>query len=188
MNKKTTTSQKNKKTISKEFRDAVKGVKRIYSDRVNIQQQREKTKPLQFKRIIDEEINPEYLSDEWESTPVDFEENLKYCANGIDFKTIQALKTGKIYPEDHLDLHGYTMVEARELLTEFIHFAILHSIRCIRIIHGKGYKAQQDYPLLKNKVNSWLQQHPQVLAFHSALPRDGGTGAVYVLLKQQKFS
>jgi DNA-nicking Smr family endonuclease len=188
MNNKTSPLQKSKNTADKEFRAAVKGVKRIYSDRVNIQQQRKKTQPLKFKPIIEQEINQEFLSDEWESTPVDFEEELKFTANGIDFKTIQALKSGKIYPEDHLDLHGYTMVEARELLTEFIHFAILHDIRCIRIIHGKGYKAQQDYPLLKNKVNSWLQQHPQVLAFHSALPKDGGTGAVYVLLKQQKFS
>ena len=188
MNHNTTPPQNNKKAKNNEFRDAVKGVKRIFSVRANIQQQRKKLKPLEFKPILNHENNPEFLSDEWESTPVEFEEVLKYTANGIDFKTMQALKNGKIIPEDHIDLHGYTMVEARELLTEFIHFGILHHIRCVRIIHGKGYKAQQNYPKLKNKVNSWLQQHPQVLAFHSALPRDGGTGAVYVLLKQQKFS
>jgi len=187
MNKNATPSQNNKKAINKEFRDAVKGVKRIYCDRIDMQQQRKKAKPLKYKMIQDKPINQEFLSDEWEATPVDFEENLKFSGNGIDFKTMQALKSGKIIPEDHLDLHGFSMVEAREELTEFIRFAILHEIRCIRIIHGKGYKAQQTYPLLKNKVNSWLQQHPQVLVFHSAQPKDGGTGDVYVLLKQQKY-
>ena len=38
--------------------------------------------------------------------------------------------------------------------------------------------------MLKIKVNSWLRQKDQVLAFCSARPQDGGTGAVYVLLKK----
>ena len=176
--------------VNNEFRQSVKGVRRIFCDRVDLQQQRKKSKPVRFKinkDMTDPFEQEDFLSDEWETSPVDFEESLSFYQNGIDFKTSQALKKGKIVPEDHLDLHGFTMVQAREELTEFIHFALLHDIRCIRIIHGKGYKAQQDYPLLKNKVNSWLRQHPQVLAFNSALPKDGGTGAVYVLLKQQKI-
>ncbi|EXJ09223.1 Smr domain protein [Nitrincola nitratireducens] len=40
--------------------------------------------------------------------------------------------------------------------------------------------------MIKSCVNDWLQQIPQVLAFTSAQPKDGGTGAVYVLLKRNK--
>ncbi|MFK5984466.1 MAG: Smr/MutS family protein [Pseudomonadota bacterium] len=168
---------------NKEFRDAVKGVKRLFTDRVDLQKQIKKTPAPRFKPIREQQPLQEYLSDEWQNTPVEFEESLSYSDNGIDYKTMHSLKKGKITPEDHLDLHGYTMVQARETLTEFLHYAILHDIRCVRIIHGKGYKAQQTYPLLKNKVNSWLRQHPQVLAFHSAQAKDGGTGALYVLLR-----
>ena len=52
----------------------------------------------------------------------------------------------------------------------------------IKIVHGKGL--QNGQPLIKTCVNGWLRQIPQVLAFVSALPRDGGTGAAYVLLKK----
>jgi DNA-nicking Smr family endonuclease len=186
MHKKTNKEQSD--SDNKEFREAVKGTKRIYCDRIDLQKDKIKKKPLKFKKIIDKSEMSDYLSDEWETIPVDFEESLSFNDNGVDFKTMQALKKAKIFPEDHLDLHGFTMVQAREELSEFLHFAILHDIRCVRIIHGKGYKAQQNYPLLKNKVNSWLRQHPQVLAFHSAMPKDGGTGAVYVLLRNIKFN
>ncbi len=168
---------------NEEFRSAVKGVKRIISDRVDLRQQVKKIPPAKFAPIKDDMSPNEYLSDEWQSNPVDFEQSLNFSRDGIDYKTMHALKKGKLIPEDHLDLHGYTMIQARETLTEFLHFAQLHDIRCVRIIHGKGYKAQQSFPVLKNKVNSWLQQHPQVLAFHSALAKDGGTGALYVLLR-----
>jgi DNA-nicking Smr family endonuclease len=54
----------------------------------------------------------------------------------------------------------------------------------VRIIHGKGNGSVQRRPVLKGKVNHWLQQRDEVLAFCSARPVDGGTGAVYVLLKR----
>jgi DNA-nicking Smr family endonuclease len=56
--------------------------------------------------------------------------------------------------------------------------------RCVRIIHGKGKSSEGKLPVLKGKVNSWLRQRDEVIAFCSARPSDGGTGAVYVLLKR----
>lgn len=53
----------------------------------------------------------------------------------------------------------------------------------VKIVHGKG--AHTGQTLLKTYVNGWLPQLPDVLAFVSALPRDGGAGAVYVLLRRQ---
>ncbi|RUM77150.1 MAG: hypothetical protein DSZ13_02225, partial [Candidatus Thioglobus sp.] len=54
----------------------------------------------------------------------------------------------------------------------------------IQIIHGKGYHSENGMSILKTQVVSFLSQHPQVLAFNSCPDKDGGTGAVFVLLKQ----
>jgi DNA-nicking Smr family endonuclease len=56
---------------------------------------------------------------------------------------------------------------------------------CIRIIHGKGKRSRNNKgPVIKTKVNHWLRQRDDVLAFCSARPIDGGTGAIYVLLRR----
>jgi len=56
----------------------------------------------------------------------------------------------------------------------------------VRIIHGKGYGSREQAPVLKNSLNSWLRQHPDVLAFSSTRPEHGGTGAVHVLLRSRR--
>jgi DNA-nicking Smr family endonuclease len=63
----------------------------------------------------------------------------------------------------------------------------LANLSCLRIIHGKGYGSYQKQPVLKAKLNSWLRQHEHVQAFCSARASDGGTGAVYVLIKSHHF-
>jgi DNA-nicking Smr family endonuclease len=54
---------------------------------------------------------------------------------------------------------------------------------CVRIIHGKGLRSRHKGPVIKTKVNTWLRQRDDILAFCSARPVDGGTGAIYVLLR-----
>lgn len=100
-------------------------------------------------------------------------------------KRLTALRSGEIVSEARLDLHGLNPDSARTSLCDFIEKQTLQGKRCVLIIHGKGSK-HGEAPVLKNHVNHWLQQLPQVLAFHSAIPRDGGTGALYVLLKRQR--
>jgi DNA-nicking Smr family endonuclease len=73
---------------------------------------------------------------------------------------------------------------AKEALCQFITEAMHRQQRCVLIIHGKGGQ-QGTPPVIKNLVNRWLPQINEVLAFYSALPKDGGSGAVYVLLKKQ---
>ncbi len=166
---------------------AFRGVKPIRkSNRFDTAAQKKKKQPYFDKSTDRESFQDGYFSDQWQAEQVDFEQELKFSRDGVDYRTMLALKKGQLQPEDHLDLHGMTIEQARDEVSHFIHYASLHQLRCIRIVHGKGYKAKQAYPILKNKVNSWLQQHPHVLAFHSALPRDGGNGAVYILLKQLK--
>jgi len=70
------------------------------------------------------------------------------------------------------------------LFTNYAHnWGAIHRVRCARIIHGKGIRSSSAQPVLKQKVNYWLRLHDEVLAFCSATRGDGGTGAVYCLLR-----
>ena len=123
-----------------------------------------------------------YLSD-FISDTVLSDTVLSYCHSSIPNKRFRALKMGEIPWEARLDLHGFKIEAARDALIQFIHAQIYQNKRCLLIIHGKGGH-QGSPPLIKNLINRWLPQFDEVLAFHSALAKDGGRGAVYVLLKK----
>ncbi len=166
------------------FKDAVKHVKRMKNDRIDLYAHPENTRPFKDKNQYDEGISQSDLSDEWQSAEVSGEEFIFFARPGLQLKTQKQLRQGKIIVEDHIDLHGLTINEARETLLEFINYAQKQQIRCIRLVHGKGYRSNTQKPVLKNKVNSWLRQHPDVLAFSSAQAKDGGSGALYIIIKK----
>jgi DNA-nicking Smr family endonuclease len=101
----------------------------------------------------------------------------------VQHKRWLLFKNGQIAWEGRLDLHGLRPDDAREALCRFLEQQTAMRHRCLLVIHGKGSR-HGEAPILKNHVNHWLQQLPQVLAFHSALGKDGGTGALYVLLRR----
>ena len=107
---------------------------------------------------------------------------LSYGEQNIPHRRMRQLKKGHIAWQARLDLHGLRIDAARQTLWDFIDTENRKEHRCLLIIHGKG-SLRFEAPVLKNHVNHWLRQLPHVLAFHSALARDGGSGAVYVLLK-----
>jgi DNA-nicking Smr family endonuclease len=123
-----------------------------------------------------------YLSDYFTQS-VQSESILTHNPHSIPSQQFKQLKAGKIPWEARLDLHGLDLELARESLSAFIQLQYQSSSRCLLIIHGKGGKRGEE-PILKNLVNHWLKQFPQILAFHSAIPKDGGAGALYVLLKR----
>ncbi|MEH6470603.1 MAG: Smr/MutS family protein [Halopseudomonas sp.] len=125
------------------------------------------------------------LSDEIKQL-VDSEETLLFAANGVQLNTMKKLKQGHIPWQQGLDLHGFSVDQARDDLSRFIRDAGRDQLRCVLVVHGKALTHDGTPPIIKSYVNDWLQQFPQVLAFVSAQPRDGGTGAVYVLLKRAK--
>ena len=98
-------------------------------------------------------------------------------------QTVRRLRRGLIPIEDELDLHGQSQAAARERLADFLEQSCGAGRRCVRIIHGKGHRSGGRGPVLKAAVDSWLRRHTDVLAFTSAKAIDGGTGAVYVLLR-----
>lgn len=149
----------------------------------------EKVKPTTFspKKTVatpHQSSNTYYLSNNYQEI-VSAEAILSYSKEGFPRHRLNQLKTGQIPWQARLDLHGHKPETACESLCHFIDEQYHHAHRCLLIIHGKG-GLRGEAPILKNHVNHWLQQLPHILAFHSALPRDGGTGALYVLLKRQR--
>jgi DNA-nicking Smr family endonuclease len=98
---------------------------------------------------------------------------------------MEKLKKGELAIQACLDLHGYIMEEAKEKVSIFIRNNYAMGYRCLTIIHGRGLKSNEG-PVLKKCVINWLSSgilSRYILAFCSARPCDGGTGAVYILLK-----
>lgn len=112
-------------------------------------------------------------------------EYLDFALPDLPYRTRSQLKRGQLPWEAGLDLHGYTLEEAREELEAFLRDAAAERRRCVLVVHGKAWGTTGDYPVIKSHVNAWLREWPGVLAFCSAIEVDGGTGAVYVLLRRQ---
>jgi DNA-nicking Smr family endonuclease len=93
------------------------------------------------------------------------------------------LRRGQYAVDAEIDLHGLNAAQAKHALRDFIVEAIGRQWRCVRVVHGKGRRSGPRGPVLKPIVCHWLQRSNHVLAFGSARPVDGGSGALYVLLK-----
>ncbi|WP_201556307.1 Smr/MutS family protein [Psychrobacter sp. 72-O-c] len=113
--------------------------------------------------------------------PVAGEAYLSYKQPTLQTKVFTQLKQGKLRWYDAVDIHGCTIEEARAAMTQLLSQAKQNNETMVKIVHGKGSEA-----ILKTCVNGWLRQLPEVLAFCSAPPKDGGNGAVLVLLKKSK--
>jgi DNA-nicking Smr family endonuclease len=98
-------------------------------------------------------------------------------------QTLRDLNRGRLAIDAEIDLHGLTAAAARRVLENFVATAVDEHLRCVRIIHGRGNRSGPGGPVLKELVHRWLDSRDDVLAFAPALPRDGGSGAVYVLLR-----
>lgn len=111
--------------------------------------------------------------------PVASQAALSYRIATLQHKVFEDLKAGKIRWFEAVDLHGCTVEQARAAVLQIIQMAKDENQNVIKIVHGKGPEA-----ILKTYVNGWLRQHRDVLAFVSAPEKQGGTGAVLVLLKR----
>lgn len=110
---------------------------------------------------------------------------LSFARSGLQHSVLKKLRQGKYPVEYTLDLHGLTIAEASKALREFLGKCEAYGLRHVIIVHGKGFRSK-DKPVIKPMVNRWLRAVDNVLAFHSAQPKDGGSGAVYVLLKKSR--
>ncbi len=108
---------------------------------------------------------------------------------GLDSKILHKLKAGQYSPQAHLDLHGLTSEEAWDLLVEFIKENYMAGKRCLLVIPGRGKNSPLGRSVLREQIQNWLTRDPLkrvLLAFSTAQPRHGGSGALYLLLRKYK--
>lgn len=137
-----------------------------------------------FRRADDQAVLDESLHGEPPDAALESGESLAYRRPGVALQVLRDLKRGRFRVQDELDLHGLTAREAREALQEFMAEVLARDLRCVKIVHGKGRRSGPAGPVLKTKLNKWLPQWDRVVAFASAPARDGGTGALYLLLRR----
>ncbi len=112
-------------------------------------------------------------------------EVISFVRGGIQHSVCKQLRLGKMPIDATVDLHGHTVDEAAETLVGFIEACADEQERVVLISHGHG--ALRGTPaVLKSCLNRWLRELEAVMAFHSAQPKHGGSGATYVLLRRGK--
>jgi DNA-nicking Smr family endonuclease len=179
-----------KKNITPEdrelFRQSVGTVKSIKSDRITVDNGKKpkpipRTQTAEVENVLNHEIGVTEL--------LSLEDTLSFISAGLQKNVLKKLRHGNYGLDAEIDLHGLTSQEAKRQLLDFLHRAVQEGCRCVCIVHGKGYRSPDNHPILKNNLNLWLRQHKEVQAFCSAPPRQGGTGAVFVLLQlAEKFN
>jgi DNA-nicking Smr family endonuclease len=161
------------------FRTSVGEIKRIQSDKVAPSPLSSKpNKQLKTRQQYDVKLSITY------EQAVEGNESVFFSHDGVNGKTTKRMKRGDIQIADAIDLHGLTEKSAENSINQFITSSYSSSHRYIMVVHGKGHGSNKKYPVLKNLVVNLLSSHPDVLAFTSAIQSDGGTGALYVLLKK----
>ena len=139
--------------------------------------------PVQLK-LDEQRVLQEALSDEFDtSTLLDVDDAMSYRRPGVGTDVTRKLRRGDWSIQREIDLHGLRRDDAREALGEFIREAYRQGLRCLRVVHGKGLGSPGKTPVLKGKVQGWLVQKNEVMAFVQARASDGGAGALVVLLK-----
>ena len=141
--------------------------------------------PIPRQRLRDQAaVLQEALSDEFDvSTLLAVDDQLSFRRPGIGPDITRKLRRGEWSIQRELDLHGLRTDDAREALATFIREAVKVGLRCVRVVHGKGLGSPGKAPVLKSRVQGWLIQKTEVLAFVQAKPAEGGAGALLVLLQ-----
>ncbi|WP_028118111.1 DNA endonuclease SmrA [Ferrimonas senticii] len=116
--------------------------------------------------------------------PIDPDEIIGWTRGGMQHGVYKNLRLGHYSIDARLDLHGLTVEQSRQALLQFIADCQRTDVRSAIVLHGKGLNSKPFRGVLKSYVAKWLPCIPEVLAFHSAQPHHGGTGAVYVLMKK----
>lgn len=135
-----------------------------------------------FARAERATVLHEIGTDLYELQPGD---ELLFRRAGVPERVLRQLRRGQYRVESAIDLHGLTVAAALAQLSAFLHAARARDLRCVCIIHGKGLRSGMRGPVLKNSVNALLRRSDPVLAFASARPVAGGTGATLVLLARR---
>lgn len=156
---------------------------RVRRAKESLSQEQQRSRQRAAEGEADQAVNP--LVDEG-IQPLDPWFVLQFKRPGIQNGVYRKLRLGHYSVDARLDLHRMTVKRAREEVFSFIAEATSLGLRTLLILHGKGQSsdAPKNAGILKGYVDHWLRHLDEVQAFHSAQPAQGGTGAVYVLLRK----
>jgi DNA-nicking Smr family endonuclease len=163
------------------FRAAVRGVKPLATDAPAVRRPKPRAR-AHFTRADRAAVLRESLAPEPPDPALAGGEELVYQRAGVQAAVVRRLRRGEYRVEREIDLHGLTVAEAKHALRQFLIAALERQVRCVRIVHGKGLRSGHRGPVLKAAVSAVLRRTGAVLAYVSARPADGGSGALYVLL------
>lgn len=165
------------------FRDAVGPVAQLDKGKRRAPW-RQMPSPRPAMREADEQAVISELLDMPPPDIIETGDDLFHRREGVQLSVMRKLRRGHYRCQAEIDLHGMIVDVARHCLAVFLREALDRDYRCIRVVHGKGLRSGNRGPVLKLKVAGWLRQRDEVLAYCSAREYDGGTGAVYVLLRR----
>ncbi|GAB3040842.1 MULTISPECIES: Smr/MutS family protein [Oleiagrimonas] len=164
------------------FRDAVGPVRRIETEAPAPEKPR--PRPRAHMREADEAaVAGDLLRAEYDPALIEIGEELSYLREGHSPKLLRRLKRGQFSIQGETDLHHMNAEAARTSILDLLDEAHTEGWRCVRIVHGKGLRSRPGGPVLKGLTDRLLRRRSDVLAFASARPAQGGTGATVVLLR-----
>lgn len=167
---------------SRLFRDAIGEVRKLAP--VALPPARDRPAPYPHMFDLDEAaVSGELLLMDFDPAWLEVGDELSYLRDGYPPRVLRQLKRGQYSVQDDIDLHQMNAAAAQLTIIEFLAEAKRLGIRCVRIIHGKGLRSRSTGPVLKGLTDRMLRRRDDVIAFASARPSMGGTGAVVVLLK-----
>ncbi len=128
-------------------------------------------------------VRGELLTHAFDPASIELGEEILYLKPGQPDRLLKQLRRGHYSIRSEIDLHQMTVAVARDAIKGFLAEALAHDELCVRIVHGKGLRSASRGPVVKRMTEQLLRRRDDVLAFASALPAQGGTGAVLVLLR-----
>jgi len=179
-------SKKNPQTASAEdvrlFEEAVGPLRRFAEQGAAPQRPRPAPEPVQ-SRLDEARVPQELTRTAIDPAEIEVGEELSYLKEGLSPRLLRRLKRGHFSIADEIDLHQMNIEVARSTIKSFLDECQREGRLCVKIIHGKGLRSRAQGPVLKRLVDGLLRRRGDVLAFASAPPTEGGTGAVVVLMR-----
>ncbi len=134
-------------------------------------------------------------------TPKDKEDWISFIKeiNNIQPKEVDSSKEGiKKNKLKKIDLHGYTLNEANQVVKKFILESFDLGYNQLLIVTGKGSRSKsydnpylsKELSVLKYSIPEYIKENKdltsKIYKISPALQKDGGEGAFYVFLKKNK--
>lgn len=169
------------------FTEAMRGVNVLPRGKQRVMLKSRASHSLPSSESDEYQLLEKAIREKYTINVADLPEYMEGYVEGINPLTLEKLRKGTFSVEKTLDLHGYTVEDAKAVFQLFLSDAVKSGMHCIKVIHGRGLKSK-DIPALKTSLKAWLvraMHRRWVLAFCNAVMRDGGPGATYILLKKK---